>query len=75
VRTHTDDPVPYALYRSNGLSGGNRDKKIAFSERICKARGIPFFEKGFQLMDHLVNPMKRPAYRQAGIHISNGVKG
>ncbi len=53
VKTHTDDPVPFAIYRSNRAK--SVEMKIRyFSEDICKAKDIRVFEKGYKLMDYFV---------------------
>ncbi len=53
LRTHTNEPVPFVIYRSTGI----RDKKHninSFSERISKVKDVLFFEKGYRLMDYLI---------------------
>lgn len=50
VRTHTSDPVPYLLYRSNkAVSGSKR-----FTEASAAATGT-FIEKGYTLMSKLLD--------------------
>lgn len=53
VMTHTDDPVPFAIYRSNKTES-RRVKAKHFSENICNMKGIRIFEKGYKLMDYFV---------------------
>jgi 2,3-bisphosphoglycerate-independent phosphoglycerate mutase len=53
VKTHTDDPVPFAIYRSNKPKDLKTRIK-SFSEDICKTRGIRIFEKGYKLMDYFI---------------------
>lgn len=57
VRTHTDDPVPFAIYRSNGLDRSARRVK-SFSEDICRLQGIRSFEKGYRLMEYFIKEGK-----------------
>ncbi len=60
VKSHTDDPVPFAIYRSVRLdSESNRPKNVkmkikSFSEEICKTKHIRVFEKGYKLMDYFI---------------------
>jgi 2,3-bisphosphoglycerate-independent phosphoglycerate mutase len=54
VRTHTREPVPFAIYRSNKLSEDKRSKAYSFSENICRMKNIIFFEKGYKLMDYFI---------------------
>jgi 2,3-bisphosphoglycerate-independent phosphoglycerate mutase len=54
VRTHTSTPVPFALYRSSGLSGKHRGGARAYSESICRMKNVLVFEKGHRLMDYFV---------------------
>lgn len=54
VRTHTSAPVPFALYRSSGLSGKLRGGARAYSESICRMKNALVFEKGHRLMDYFV---------------------
>jgi 2,3-bisphosphoglycerate-independent phosphoglycerate mutase len=53
VKTHTDEAVPFAIYRSNRIkSRGVRAKN--FSEDICKMKGIRVFKRGYELMDYFI---------------------
>jgi 2,3-bisphosphoglycerate-independent phosphoglycerate mutase len=54
VRTHTKEPVPYALYRSSmeSRSGGNKARK--YSESINRMKNIDMFEDGHKLMDYFL---------------------
>jgi len=50
IRTHTSDPVPYILYRSNACS---EDKNTSYTEANAKATGI-VVEHGYTLMSKLL---------------------
>ncbi len=53
VKSHTDEPVPFAIYRSTGLK--KQTSRInSFSEDICKAKNILDFEEGHKLMDYFI---------------------
>ena len=49
VRTHTSDPVPYMIYDSTNPVQG----KESYSEKTGQETGI-FIEKGYTLIDHLL---------------------
>ena len=49
VRTHTSDPIPYLLYDSTEYIAG----MDTYSEKTGKQTGV-FVEKGYRLMDHLL---------------------
>ena len=49
VRTHTSDPIPYLLYDSTEYIAG----MDTYSEKTGKLTGV-FVEKGYRLMDHLL---------------------
>ena len=51
VRTHTSQPVPFLLYRSNALKGG---KAMSFTEETAAATGI-VVENGYEMMSRLLN--------------------
>ncbi len=53
VRTHTDDPVPFVIYRSDKPCKKTRIK--SFSENICRAKNTLVFEKGHKLMGYFLN--------------------
>jgi len=53
VKSHTDEPVPFAIY-GNTRHKGVKTKIKSFSEDICKARNIRVFEKGYKLMDYFI---------------------
>jgi 2,3-bisphosphoglycerate-independent phosphoglycerate mutase len=53
--THTDEPVPYVIYRNTVSSEKRNSKANAFTEYICRMKNIPDFEKGYKLMDYFVN--------------------
>lgn len=56
LRTHAKDPVPYIIYRKNGIK--NPDAKACnvkgYDEEQAKLSGI-FIEDGFKLMDRFLN--------------------
>ncbi len=65
IRTHTDEPVPFAIYRKENSNTvaliQNSDKSQSmgirvksFTEEICKIEGIRVFEKGYKLMDYFI---------------------
>ncbi|MBI4682223.1 MAG: cofactor-independent phosphoglycerate mutase [Nitrospirae bacterium] len=54
VKTHTEEPVPFVIYRSRGLSGKPKAKARAYSESICRMKNILVFDKGHKLMDYFV---------------------
>ncbi len=49
TRTHSSDPIPYMLYRSNNAKNNN----TKYDERHCAQSGI-FVEHGFTLIDKLL---------------------
>ncbi len=49
VKTHTEEPVPYAIYGS-GMNTG-KSKFTPYSENICRRKNILMFENGYKLMD------------------------
>lgn len=53
-RTHTDEPVPFIIYRNEALSCGPSRKGLKYSEYICRRKGLLSFEKGHELMDYFV---------------------
>jgi len=54
VKTHTDAPVPFVIYRSTNMAKSNRGKALTYSENICKMKNILVFEKGYRLMDYFI---------------------
>ncbi|MBL7049888.1 MAG: cofactor-independent phosphoglycerate mutase [Nitrospira sp.] len=51
IKTHTADPVPFVIYRSDKeLKPGRR----VYSEGICRRKGVTVFEKGHLLMDYFL---------------------
>ena len=68
LMTHTDEPVPFAIYSvrkkappelSNraSRSDNTRDYRVKvnnFSEKICNMKGALVFEKGYKLMDYFI---------------------
>ncbi len=58
VKTHTGEPVPFALYRSD-VHGTDRKKKARYySEYIGRMKDIKKFEKGYRLMDYFLEARK-----------------
>lgn len=53
VRTHTADPVPFAIYSNVNGSGSSHGK--TFDEFSARQSGI-FIEKGFTMIDRFLNP-------------------
>jgi len=53
VRTHTDEPVPFVIYRSRG-TGIRKYTVDSFNERIRKIKDVLCFEKGDKLMDYFI---------------------
>ncbi len=53
TKTHSSEPVPFALYRSDG-AGGSVSRVKAFSENICRAKSAVSVEKGYTLMDGFI---------------------
>jgi 2,3-bisphosphoglycerate-independent phosphoglycerate mutase len=56
IRTHSAEPVPFALYRSKAVCSGSRVR--SFSENICKSKSAIVFERGYELMGHFLNANK-----------------
>jgi 2,3-bisphosphoglycerate-independent phosphoglycerate mutase len=54
VRTHTEEPVPFVIYRSKKLSSLQQRRITGFSERICRMKNICYFEQGYKLMDYFI---------------------
>ncbi len=52
LKTHTEEPVPYIMYRSDKSSKGPGAK--TYSEYICRMKKIRYFDKGHTLMDYFV---------------------
>ncbi len=52
VRTHTDEPVPFVIFRTRGQGHGSGAR--GFSENICRRKNIPCFEKGYKLMEYFI---------------------
>ena len=51
LRTHTSDPVPFALYRSNAPQ---QNGVTAYNERTAESTGV-YVEQGYQLMGMLIS--------------------
>ncbi len=54
IKTHTDEPVPYAIYRSTAAGSGSKNKKRKYSESIRRMKNIRIVEKGYTLMDYFL---------------------
>jgi 2,3-bisphosphoglycerate-independent phosphoglycerate mutase len=52
VRSHTDDVVPFAIYRSSAGRSGSSHR--GFDESICASKRSLFFTKGHTLMDYFI---------------------
>ncbi len=50
IRTHTSDPVPFALYRKGNAAG----RGIRYTENDAKSTGI-FIQEGYRLIDRMKN--------------------
>ena len=55
MKTHTDGPVPFALYTAGG--GASRDGAQAYNEKAVAASTLRFTE-GHRLMDFFLHPEK-----------------
>ena len=53
IMTHTNDPVPFAIYR-NYKTANRAVTAKHFSEDICGMKGIRIFDKGYKLMDYFI---------------------
>ena len=52
IRTHTDEPVPFAIYDSR-IKINN--KGAAFNESILKQKHVMTIDKGYKLMDYFID--------------------
>jgi 2,3-bisphosphoglycerate-independent phosphoglycerate mutase len=52
VKTHTNEPVPFVVFRSNESAVGR--KTSLYSENICRMKNVKTFEKGHKLMDYFI---------------------
>ena len=50
IRTHSADPIPYLIYRSDATQSG----PASYDEETAKSTGI-FWEEGFHLIDRLLS--------------------
>ncbi len=57
VRSHTSDPIPFAIYRST-MPERTGSKHRYFSESICRRRNVRNFKKGHKLMDYFIRNKK-----------------
>lgn len=55
VKTHTDDPVPFAIFDGRADRKRFRSGRTGFSENICRMKNIRFFDKGHELMGYFIN--------------------
>lgn len=51
IRTHSAEPVPFALYDSRHEREGD---PVAYCEKIAERKDAALFEKGYTLMDHFL---------------------
>lgn len=51
VRTHTDDPVPFAIYDSQVQ---RKNEGVTFDESIKTRSDVMVFEEGYKLMDYFI---------------------
>ncbi len=49
LRTHTNDPIPYMIYKKNDEKKG----ADCFNEKTCKSSGV-FVEKGYTLLEKMI---------------------
>jgi 2,3-bisphosphoglycerate-independent phosphoglycerate mutase len=54
VKTHTEEPVPFVIYRSADNSQSKKTQAKGYSESISRMKNITVFEKGYKLMDYFV---------------------
>jgi 2,3-bisphosphoglycerate-independent phosphoglycerate mutase len=54
VKTHTEEPVPFAIYRSSNASKSEKTRAKGYSESISRMKNITVFDKGYKLMDYFV---------------------
>ncbi|MEW6714654.1 MAG: cofactor-independent phosphoglycerate mutase [Nitrospirota bacterium] len=52
--THTDEPVPFVIYRNMKTEKRGKGKSSSYSEYICRMKDILVFEKGHELMDYFI---------------------
>lgn len=52
--THTDEPVPFVIYRNVKTEKRGKGKPRSYSEYICRMKDILVFEKGHELMDYFI---------------------
>lgn len=52
--THTDEPVPFVIYRNIKTEKRGKRKPSFYSEYICRMKNILVFEKGHELMDYFI---------------------
>jgi 2,3-bisphosphoglycerate-independent phosphoglycerate mutase len=56
VRSHTDDVVPFAIYRSSGRRHDSSHR--GFDETICASKRSLFYPEGHALMDYFIGRRK-----------------
>ncbi len=54
LMTHTDEPVPFVIYRNTESSKSKNRKARFFTEYICRMKDILEFKKGHELMDYFI---------------------
>jgi 2,3-bisphosphoglycerate-independent phosphoglycerate mutase len=58
LKTHTDDPVPFAIFRSDAMPCSNKPRAKGFSENICRMKNVTNFDKGYRLMGYFLKGKK-----------------
>lgn len=56
--THTDEPVPFVIYRNIKTEKRGKRTPRSYSEYICRMKDILVFEKGHELMDYFIQSSK-----------------
>jgi 2,3-bisphosphoglycerate-independent phosphoglycerate mutase len=54
LKTHSSEPVPFAILRNNEHGAAKRGSVTGFNEGICRRKKILNFEKGHKLMDYFL---------------------
>jgi 2,3-bisphosphoglycerate-independent phosphoglycerate mutase len=54
LKTHSAEPVPFAILRSNEHGAAKKGNATGFNEGICRRKNILNFEKGHKLMDYFL---------------------
>ncbi|MEW6571023.1 MAG: cofactor-independent phosphoglycerate mutase [Nitrospirota bacterium] len=56
VKTHTDEPVPFAIYDSRSRG---KNENVSFDETITVRDDIVVFDRGYELMDYFIKGNER----------------